>query len=259
MLSADTISKTFRASGRPVIAVDRVSLTVKPGARVGLVGPSGSGKSTLAQIMALLQAPDSGSVTIDGDRVGVWGVRCKRELRHRVQLIFQAPRLSVDPRLRVGAAILEPLAASGSLTKDTRERQTLLKSWATRVGLTSDLLERFPHEVSEGQLQRACLARALIVKPRYLICDELSSMLDVSTQAALLETITAIGEQQQLGVLLITHDQILADSWCDEIADIRELTSTSDDIHAAPPSGTPAPPFQASREPRPDRGTTAAR
>ena len=162
-------------------------------------------------------------MTVDGDRVRVWGVRCSRELRHRVQLIFQAPRIAVDPRLRVGEAILEPLAASGIAPADTAERIALLESWAARVGLTRDLLERFPHEVSEGQLQRACLARALAVRPRYLVCDELSSMLDVSTQAALLETIAAIQDERELGVLLITHDRVLADTWCDEVADIREL------------------------------------
>ena len=224
MLSAENISKGFGAAGRTVVAVQRVSLSLPIGQRVGLVGPSGSGKSTLAQIMAMLLAPDSGTVTVDGDRIGVWGVKCPRELRHRVQLVFQAPRMSVDPRLRVGDAILEPLAASGTLPADKRERAALLHGWTARVGLTGDLLERFPHEVSEGQLQRACLARALVVRPRYLICDELSSMLDVSTQAALLETIAAVQEEQELGVLLITHDRILADTWCSQIVDIRELS-----------------------------------
>lgn len=229
MLSADAITKTFRW-GR-VVAVDRASIAVAPRARLGLVGPSGAGKSTLAQVMAMLLAPDSGTITIDGERVDVWGVRCRRDLRHRVQLVFQAPRMSVDPRLRVGEAILEPLAASGLLPATTDERVALLRSWAARVGLTGDLLERFPHEVSEGQLQRACLARALVVRPRYLICDELSSMLDVSTQAALLETIAAVQSEQELGVLLITHDRVLADTWCEAILDIRELS----DAPADPP------------------------
>jgi len=225
MLSAEAITKSFRASSGRVVAVQRASLALESGARLGLVGPSGSGKSTLAQIVAMLLAPDSGSVTIDGDRVRVWGVRCSRELRHRVQLIFQAPRVAVDPRLRVGEAILEPLAASGIAPAGAAERVALLESWAARVGLTRDLLERFPHEVSEGQLQRACLARALALRPRYLVCDELSSMLDVSTQAALLETIAAIQDERELGVLLITHDRVLADTWCDEVADIRELSA----------------------------------
>ncbi len=225
MLIAETICKSFRSPSGTVRAVDRASLSLPPGARLGLVGPSGAGKSTLAQVLAMLLAPDSGAVTIDGDRVGVWGVRCPRELRHRVQLVFQAPRMSVDPRLRVGAAILEPLAASDMLPRGAVERVALLAAWAARVGLTDDLLERFPHEVSEGQLQRACLARSLVVAPRYLICDELSSMLDVSTQAALLEVIAAEQAQRELGVLLITHDRVLADTWCDDVVDIRELAA----------------------------------
>ncbi|MGH2941701.1 MAG: ABC transporter ATP-binding protein [Solirubrobacteraceae bacterium] len=235
MLRAERITKSFRASNGRLVAVDGVSLAVGSGARVGLVGPSGSGKSTLAQVMAMLLAPDGGALEIDGDRVGVWGVRCPRELCHRVQLVFQAPRLAVDPRLRVGDAILEPLAASGMLPAGVAERDALLDEWAARVGLTDELLERFPHEVSEGQLQRACLARALVVRPRYLICDELSSMLDVSTQAALLEAIAAEQEQRDLGVLLITHDRVLADAWCGEIADIRELSGGNDEPY--PPSG----------------------
>jgi peptide/nickel transport system ATP-binding protein len=223
MLSAERITKTFPSRAGRHVAVDHVSLRLAPGARLALVGPSGSGKSTLAQIMAMLLEPDRGSLTVDGDRVGIWGVACRRELRHRVQLIWQAPRLAVDPRLRLGDAIMEPLAASRMLPSGAKARRELLAAWALRVGLTPDLLERFPHEVSEGQLQRACLARALTVAPRYLICDELSSMLDVSTQAVLLETIAGVQEGRELGVLLITHDRILARSWCEETIDIREL------------------------------------
>ena len=164
-------------------------------------------------------------MTVDGRRVDAWGGRAPRELRHRVQLVFQAPRQSVDPRLRVGDAILEPLRASRLPLVD-------LTAAAARVGLTPDLLERFPHEVSEGQLQRACLARALIVRPRYLICDELSSMLDVSTQAALLQAIADEQSERELGVLLITHDHVLAEHWCDTIIDIRSARRPSD----APPT-----------------------
>ncbi|MDX6718018.1 MAG: hypothetical protein QOJ63_272 [Solirubrobacteraceae bacterium] len=234
MLEAEAIRKSFRASGQPVVAVDQVSLTVPAGARVGLVGPSGSGKSTLAQVMAMLLAPDSGSLTIDGDPVDVWGLRARRELRHRVQLVWQSPRLSVDPRLRLGEAILEPLAASRMLPSDA---PAVLASWAQRVGLTSDLLERFPHEVSEGQLQRACVARALSVKPRYLLCDELSSMLDVSTQAALLEAIVDVQREQELGVLLITHDRVLASAWCDAVVDIAELSAPAGHAPEPAPAG----------------------
>jgi peptide/nickel transport system ATP-binding protein len=240
MLTADGITKTFGSAARRVVALERVSLQLRPGARLGLVGPSGSGKSTLAQIMALLLAPDSGSVTIDGERVVAWGVSCSRRLRGRVQLVWQAPRMAVDPRLRVGEAILEPLVVSRLLPAARDDQQALMASWAARVGLTEELVERFPHEVSEGQLQRACLARALILRPRYLICDELSSMLDVSTQAALLETIMAIQHEQELGVLLITHDRVLADAWCEEIADIRELSARAAQADTAPAASSPS-------------------
>jgi peptide/nickel transport system ATP-binding protein len=224
MLAAEAITKRFGA----VRALDGASLALAPGHRLGLVGPSGSGKSTLAHILALLQRPDAGTLTIDGHRIDAWGARAARPLRQRVQLVFQAPRMAVDPRLRVGSAIAEPLAASGIGGRDE-----LCAHWAARTGLTPDLLARFPHEVSEGQLQRACLARALIVGPRYLICDELSSMLDVSTQAALLETIATAQSELELGVLLITHDRVLAEHWCDEIADIRELQVERDSAWAA--------------------------
>ncbi len=240
MLSAEAITKTFACPSGRVVAVGRASLQLRPSARLGLIGPSGSGKSTLAQIMALLLAPDSGSVTIDGEHVAAWGVSCNRELRRRVQLVWQAPRMAVDARLRIGDAILEPLAASHLLPPMRAEQQALMASWAARVGLTEELVERFPHEVSEGQLQRACLARALILSPRYLICDELSSMLDVSTQASLLETITTIQHEQELGVLLITHDRVLADAWCDEIADIRELSTSAAQADSAAPAASSA-------------------
>jgi peptide/nickel transport system ATP-binding protein len=234
MLTADGITKTFGPPARRVVAVQRASLQLRPGARLGLVGPSGSGKSTLAQVMALLLAPDSGSLTVDGEHVVAWGVGASRPLRHRVQLVWQAPRLAVDPRLRIGDAILEPLAASHQLAPTRADQQALMATWAARTGLTEELVERFPHEVSDGQLQRACLARALILRPRYLICDELSSMLDVSTHAALLQTIKAIQQKQELGVLLITHDRVLADAWCDEIADIRELSASPAQADTAP-------------------------
>jgi len=197
-----------------------VSLELAGDARLGLVGRSGSGKSTLGQVLATLLEPDHGSVTIDGDRVPGWGVRAPRELRHRVQLVWQSPRMAVDPRMRLAAAIVEPLVASGLLAKGGSAGAPIAASWAERVGLTDDLLERHPHEVSEGQLQRVCLARALIVQPRYLICDELTSMLDVSTQAALLEVIAGVQQERDLGVLLITHDRVLAGCWCHDTIEL---------------------------------------
>jgi ABC-type dipeptide/oligopeptide/nickel transport system ATPase subunit len=222
MIHADSLSKRFRTTHGAVTALDGVSLELYPGDRLGLMGHSGSGKSTLAKIVAMLLRPDAGTLTIDGIGVERWGVAAPRELRRKVQLLWQAPRLAVDPRLRLRDIILEPLAANGLLPQDAQERQALLLQWSFKAGLTRELLSRFPHEVSDGQLQRACLARALILEPQYLICDEMSAMLDVSTQASLLQV---IAEQQesgtQMGVLLISHDPILVKHWCNRLIQLE--------------------------------------
>jgi peptide/nickel transport system ATP-binding protein len=222
MLQAEAVTKHFRSPDGRTTALDQVSLALNPVERLGLLGPSGSGKSTLARVLSLLQKPDSGGVKVGKVTVTGWGVRASRELRQKVQLVWQSPRLASDPRLRIGDIILEPLAASGMLTGSTAERQDLLANWAQRVGLTRELLSRHPHAVSEGQLQRACLARALILEPRYLICDELTSALDVSTQAALLDVIADEQTHRALGVMLITHDRVLAKHWCSRIVEIRD-------------------------------------
>ncbi|MGH8905421.1 MAG: ABC transporter ATP-binding protein [Egibacteraceae bacterium] len=215
MLEAAKITKRYRGPVGPVTVLDGADLRLSPGQRLGLVGPSGCGKSTLARILALLVAADAGHVTIDGTPVRGHGLRVPPTLRRQVQLLWQSPRQAADPRLRLAEAILEPLAAHGQLPESRPQRQRLLDDWAEVVGLTPDLLDRQPHEVSDGQLQRACLARALILRPPYLICDELGSMLDVSTQAALLHVIAQQQKSHNLGVLLISHDRLLVHHWCD--------------------------------------------
>lgn len=179
-----------------------VSLTVRPGQTVGLAGPSGSGKSTLARVLALLHKPFSGTVEIDGETVT--GYRFKAPQRTRIGVLFQQPRLSVDPRFTLRQAIAEPLKGD-----DVDELADL-------VMLTGDLLGRRPHEVSDGQLQRACLARALALKPRYLICDEMTTMLDASTTAALVGVIRTYQQESGAGVLAISHDATLLARWADE-------------------------------------------
>jgi len=218
MLKANGISKRYWTRKGWVTALDNVSLCLPETGRVALLGPSGSGKSTLGKILSLLLRPDSGTVVLDGAPVLRWRTKTPPALRRQVQLVWQSPRLAVDPRMRIKQIILEPMAVQNLVPVKRAERATVLGRWTERVGLTDELLDRYPHEISEGQLQRACLARALIVQPRYLICDELSSMLDVSTQASLLAAIRSEQDRRKLGVLLITHDRILAMHWCDSIA-----------------------------------------
>jgi len=191
------------------------SITVAPGEAVGMFGPSGCGKSTLARVLAMVHVPYGGAVFVDGDRVGRWRFAAARELRTRVGVLFQQPRLSVDPRLRLRDVIAEPLRATGR----AREAAEHVPALAEEVGLTGELLGRRPHEVSDGQLQRACLARALVLRPRYLVCDEMTSMLDASTTAALVGVVERYRAREGAGLLAVSHDPVLLGRWCDRVTD----------------------------------------
>ncbi|TKK87828.1 ATP-binding cassette domain-containing protein [Herbidospora galbida] len=199
MLRADGITVAYGRQ-RVLRAAD---LTVAPGVVTGLAGPSGCGKSTLARVLALLRRPDAGRLTVDGTEVRRWRHRASRDLRTRVALIFQQPRLAVDPRLTLREIAEEPFHATGRPVEDL----------ADEVGLTPELLVRRPHEVSDGQLQRACVARALALRPRYVICDEMTTMLDASTQAHLVARLEAYRRETGAGVLAITHDEELLTRW----------------------------------------------
>ncbi|MGH3935336.1 MAG: ABC transporter ATP-binding protein [Pseudonocardiaceae bacterium] len=224
MLAADSVVRHYGRGTQAVTVLDGISVTVAPGQRVALCGPSGSGKSTMARVLALLERPDAGTVILDGAPVREAGLALPRELRLRVALLWQSPRLAADPRLNLASMVGEPLRSGGRRHRPAAtELDARVSEACARVGLVPELRERFPHEVSEGQLQRACLARALITAPSYLICDEPTSMLDVSTQAALLAAIADDVRARGAGVLLITHDRLLAEHWCDWIIDLPAL------------------------------------
>ncbi|WP_412078646.1 ABC transporter ATP-binding protein [Streptomyces xanthophaeus] len=186
-------------------------LTLCPGASLGLLGPSGCGKSTLARVAALLHRPDRGSVTLDGQAVTGFRHRAPRALRTAVGVVFQQPRLSADPRLRLHDLVAEPLRATGRRA----EVEATVGELTERVGLGADLLTRRPHEVSDGQLQRACLARALVLRPRWLVCDEMTAMLDASTTAALVRVVEEYRAESGAGLLAVGHDPVLLARWCD--------------------------------------------
>ncbi|MFI2410950.1 ABC transporter ATP-binding protein [Streptomyces sp. NPDC018947] len=188
-----------------------VSLTIRPGEAVGLLGPSGCGKSTLARVAALLHRPDSGTLLLDGEPVRRWRHRAPRAQRTAFGVVFQQARLSADPRMRLADLIAEPLRATGR----REEVPGRVAELSATVGLTADLLGRRPHEVSDGQLQRACLARALVLRPRWLVCDEMTAMLDASTTAALVAVVEEYRAATGAGLLAVGHDRTLLDRWCD--------------------------------------------
>ncbi|MGW0564027.1 ABC transporter ATP-binding protein [Streptomyces sp. NPDC003016] len=208
MLELEAITAGYER-GKPVVR--DAHLAVEPGEAVGLLGPSGCGKSTLARVAALLHRPDTGTVTLDGRTVTGWRHRAPREQRTAIGVVFQQPRLSADPRLRLRDLIAEPLRATGR--RD--EAATAVGELAQAVGLGDDLLTRRPHEVSDGQLQRACLARALVLRPRWLVCDEMTAMLDASTTAALVAVVEQYRREHGAGLLAVGHDRVLLERWCD--------------------------------------------
>ncbi|MCX5040395.1 MULTISPECIES: ABC transporter ATP-binding protein [Streptomyces] len=201
-----------------------VSLSVAPGEAVGLLGPSGCGKSTLARVAALLHRPDAGALHLDGTPVRHWRHRAPRDLRTAFGVVFQQPRLAADPRLTLAELVAEPLRATGR--RD--EAAGRVAELAAGVGLTADLLTRRPHEVSDGQLQRACLARALVLRPRWLVCDEMTAMLDASTTAALVRVVEDYRAGTGAGLLAVGHDRVLLDRWCDRTAEWASLTSPAE-------------------------------
>jgi len=220
VLQAEKLTKTYVSGGffekrRVVEAVKRVDLHVRRGETLGVVGESGSGKSTVARCIARLIEPSEGAILVEGTDVAKLSSGALRPHRKRVQIVFQDPYRSLNPRRSVGAAIVEGPINFGTAPNVARERARQLMRL---VGLDPDALERFPHQFSGGQRQRICIARALAMDPEILVADEPVSALDVSVQAQVLELIDDVRKRFNLAVLFITHDLRVAAQVCDRIA-----------------------------------------
>ena len=203
----------FRARGGAARALDGVSLEWRRGEILGVVGESGCGKSTLARAMLSLVPPAGGEIALDGAALN--GKATLRELRRRVQMIFQDPYQTLNPRQRVSAIVTEPLLVQGV---PRAEHEGHVRRALEDVGLEPDrYLDRYPHQLSGGQRQRVAIAAALVLEPAGLICDEPVSMLDASVRAQILKVLVDLKERRDLALLFITHDLSLAWSLCDRI------------------------------------------
>jgi peptide/nickel transport system ATP-binding protein len=206
--------KRFLRGGRTVVAAKDVNLTLRRGEIVGLVGESGSGKSTVARCIVRLIDPTSGAICINGSDIARVVRRRLRPLRQRFQIVFQDPYRSLNPRRRVGDSIIEGLVNFGM----PRDQAWIKAGELLRlVGLTSDVMQRYPHQFSGGQRQRICIARALALAPDLLVADEAVSALDVSVQAQVLKLLEDIRVVTGIAVLFITHDLRVAAQICDTI------------------------------------------
>jgi oligopeptide/dipeptide ABC transporter ATP-binding protein len=207
LLSVSELFVHFPMPGGQVRAVDGVSLNIQRSETVALVGESGCGKSTLARAVVGIQRPSSGQVSINGTDVHLElqsnAVR-RKALRRQMQMIFQDPDASLNPRMTLGAAIAEPMQIHLRLEKSALQER--VSELLAQVGLAPELRHRYPHELSGGQRQRVCIARALAVAPELLVCDEVTSALDVSVQAQILNLLAELRETFGLSYLFITHD-----------------------------------------------------
>lgn len=213
LLEAHEVSKRFGRRGRSVLALDRVSLTVDPSERVGIVGESGSGKSTLARVLVAIERPDSGELRFEGTRLDQSDRNRIRAFRRQVQIVFQDPFGSLDPRMAIGESISEPLRALGIGGDHREEVRMLLES----VGLPAEAARLYPHQFSGGQRQRIALARALAPRPQVLIADEAVSALDVSVRAQVLNLLASLVERYSLSLVFVSHDMAVIRHLCSRV------------------------------------------
>jgi len=221
----DQIRRFYPQSGglkehaaQTIVALDRVNLNIPRGRIFGLVGESGSGKSTIARLIVRLESPNAGTIRIGGEDIAHMRGKCLRQLRRRVQMIFQDPYQSLNPYQSVQSIVGEPLSIHG-LCKRT-ERQERVIETLNLVGIhpPEAFLQRYPHQLSGGQRQRVAIARAMVLNPEILVADEPTSMLDASISIQIYQLLSGIQQQRRVTLVFITHSLAAAHYLCNDIA-----------------------------------------
>ena len=215
ILEAKGLTKTFHTEGKSdFTAVDQVSFRLFPGETLGIVGESGSGKSTLAKLLCRLVDSTAGTVRLQGQDITKAKGKELAGAYRNVQMVFQDPVSSFDPRRTLGDGIGESLRNAGAAKI---EREARVRELLEQCGLGGEFAKRYPYEVSGGQCQRAAIARALAIQPKVLICDEATSALDVTVQQQIMELLQSLRERSEMSYLFICHNLALVQSFCDRL------------------------------------------
>ena len=215
ILVVNNLTKVFHKKGvGEFTAVDHASFTLKKGECLGIVGESGSGKSTIVKMITRLLDPTEGTITLNGKDVTYARGRDQRELYKNVQMVFQMPFDSFDPRHNLGSGVGESLRNAGMSKEDTKKRVNELLEMC---GLDPEFASRYPHQVSGGQCQRAAIARAIAIEPEILVCDEATSALDVTVQKQVLTLLRDLREKLGMAYLFISHDLAVVQQLCDYV------------------------------------------
>ena len=215
ILRVNNLTKVFTRKGQPdFTAVDHISFAVEPGQCLGIIGESGSGKSTVANLITRLIDPTEGQIILDGEDITRLRGRQLQEAYRKMQMVFQTPTESFDPRHTLGDGVGENLRNFGHSRSTVREQVARLLK---QCGLPADFAKRYPHQVSGGQCQRAAIARAIAIKPKLLICDEATSALDVTIQTEILALLSDLRRELNLSILFICHDIALVQQFCDRV------------------------------------------
>ncbi len=213
LLCVNNLKKTFSGGKTQIDAVCGVSFSVSKGEIFGIVGESGSGKSTLLRLVAGMERPTSGSISFDGKDIGELSASGRRTLYRKLQMVFQSPLASFDPRMTVRRSIYEPLRNLCGV-RDEKALNERASELFDMVGLDAGLLDRYAFEMSGGQCQRAAIARAIAVRPKLLLCDEVTSALDVSAQANIVALLCELSKYLDMSILFVSHDIALVSNIC---------------------------------------------
>ncbi|ALS24977.1 ABC transporter ATP-binding protein [Paenibacillus naphthalenovorans] len=221
LLHVSDLHKAYTAPGaafRQEAVVKGVSFSIAEGETVGLVGASGAGKSTIGRMIAGLEQPDSGTIKVMGQDILALKGKARRQALRPIQMIFQDPYESLSPRMTIEQLVCEPLVIQRLYSGDKRARRELVREALAEVSLSPDrYMDRYPHELSGGERQRVGLARAFIVRPRLIVADEPTSMLDPSLRLDLLDVMKRLRQRHGLSYLFITHDIALTRHFCDRM------------------------------------------